>query len=681
MINFKKNDPITNFINKVYFEISKSNPTADAFEKLLATHESDPIKLVAIGFCYMQKYPMKARGYLCAYDNLYKLGFDGDSLAVLNSPLAQIRHHPLVVARLVVRHFNARDYSSAWRLVASSPQDTLNNLKENSGFTRTIFELTKITKNTIAYDVLEARSPEIDQLKVEIAEKTSKIREYTSTCAETYSNYVKERNFSTADEFSWLAYNAGERSEAFFDVVCKPLPTELDISARVMFFRIEAARFFNKNPTFIAYGARTFLHGSEVHSAYEITSKAIENSVVNIEVLHLNARASVVLGSAGTEILPEFVPGRSDRNFYAFSLHRKLSKSIFTANSNEELHYRSLCHSIDMELHSPLSVFHQKTPIYKNATPKVAICISGQLRGVERSSKSVISALLKHTDGHLFIDTWKTQRSSFPTFTRVQRLIGNELWNLLPLELKMPDGFRQYLPRTTKKLTSPITSTVTPDYINSYFPNATIRIEDEDIFEKAVSEQAPKLTLRGNLNQAKMFYKIKKCHELAVNHSSHHEIAFDVIIRTRPDLEISFPNIKEYIDSAYNNPNVIYVSYVTALGYGDQFAIGSKKAMDVYSSIWEKVWASKQFKYSDSFDPQVSSFAGESLMANHLLLHGIDVKFIKPEKSNFTTTLSINATDIKDVLADDIEACELKPLLETFQSKYLEMRKTNTAFT
>ncbi|MDD2056366.1 hypothetical protein N5D52_28870 [Pseudomonas sp. GD03860] len=681
MINFKKNDPITNFINKAYFEISNSNPTANELEKLLTTHENDPIKLVAVGFCYIQKYPMKARGYLCAYDNLFKLGFDGDSLAVLSSPLTQIRYHPLVVARLVVRHFNTRDYSSAWKLVASCPQETLTNLRENSGFTRTIFELTKITKSTIAYDALAAHSPAIDQLKVEIAEKTSRLREHTSTCAETYSNYVKERNFSTADEFSWLAYNAGERSEAFFEVVCKPLATELDISARVMFFRIEAARTFKKNPTFIAYGARTFLHASEVNSAYEITSKAIENSVLNTEVLHLNARASVVLGSATTEVLPEFVPGKSDRNFYAFSLHRKLSKSILTANSNEELHYRNLCHSIEMELHSPLSAICQKTPIYKSTHPRVAICISGQLRGIEKSSKSVISELLDHTNGHLFIDTWKTQRSNFPTFTRVQRLIGNELWNLLPVELKMPDGFRQYLPRTTKKLTSPITSSVTSDYVKNYLPSATVRIEDEEIFEKAVSEQAPKLRLRGNLNQAKMFYKIKKCHELATNYSSDHEMEFDVVIRTRPDLEISFPNIKEYIESAHSNQNVIYVSYLTAVGYGDQFAIGSKKAMDIYSSIWEKVWSSKQFKYSDSFDQQVSAFAGESLMANHLFLHGIDVKFIKPEKSNFTTTLSINSTDIKDDLADDIEACELKPLLEAFHSKYLEMRKSKIAFT
>ena len=679
MIKFKKNDPITSFIVKYHHETLELNPSAAKFEEMLAAYEDNPLRLVAIGLCYMSKHPMRARGYLCAYDNLYKLGFDGDSLAILTSPKGEIQHHPLAIARLVARYVISRDYGSAAKLIASCPDETLKKLKENSGFVKNVIELTKITKSTLCYDILDLKSSEIDLLKNEVSKAISLLDEQGTSPTETYLTHVREKRFSAAEELSWLAYNAGERSEDFFEAVCQPLATELDISSRVMFFRIEAARCFTKNPKLIALGARAFMHSGEVSSAIELTSKAIENSIANSEILHLHFRASVILGDA-EGLLPE-LRGKAEGNFYNLKLHRKFCKSILSANISEENHYRNIAQARNLELHSPLAVIRQKTPLHTNSSPRVAICVSGQLRGIEKSSKSVLSELTKKTNGHVFIDTWKTQRSNFPTFTRVQRLIGNELWNILPAEVKMPDGFRHYFPRTTKSLTSPITSTVTSDYVRKYLPESTIRIEDEAVFEKQVSDQAAGLTLRGNLNQAKMFYKINKCHELIDRYSSDEGIEFDVVIRTRPDLDISFPAIKEYIEAAHNNPNVIYVSYVTALGYGDQFAIGSKKAMDVYASIWERIWNKKRFKYTECFDPQVASFAGESLTANHLLFQGIDVRHIKPEKSNFTTLLSINAVDIANDLQADIASSDIKQLLEPFHNKYIEMRAAGIEFT
>jgi hypothetical protein len=681
VIHFKKNDPITDLINKSFLKLCGLNPSIENLEGLIKNNESNPLELSAIGFCYIRKSPSKARGYLSAYDGLHRLGFDGDSIAVLNSCIDNIGYHPLAVARLLNRRMAMRDYSGAFRLVAACPEETTKNLSENNSFVKAVIDLTKITKNSEAYDTLNLNIQEIDAHKIKIREKTARIQDFTVSASETYIKYVADEKFAAAEEFSWLAYNAGERSEEFFSAVCEPLVTELDISTRVMFFRIEASRYINRNPKLVAYGAKTFLYTGEVQSAYETISRALENSISSIELQHLYARSSVILGKVESILHLASSSSHANKLIYKHTLHRKLCQSILTGDLDEELHLRGLSRANGLQPQSPLSLIQNKTPIQTNSSPKVAICISGQLRGIEKSSKSIINDLANKVDSKIFIDTWKTQRSNFPTFTRVPRLIGQELFDLLPTELRMPDGFRKHLPATTKKLTNPITRDVTHEYVHEFFSSAHVRIEDEVAFETLVNRDAPRLTLRGNLNQAKMFYKIKKCQELVDIDVSNNETKYDVIIRTRPDLEITFPNIKEYVEMAHNNQNVVFVSYVTALGYGDQFAIGSKKAMDIYSSIWEKIWDSKCFKYSDTFDPLVSSFAGESLTANHLYFNGLNVRLIKPEKANFTTMLSINATNIEDELAADIEVCKIKNLLIPFQRKYLEMCKSKIAFT
>lgn len=613
MITFEKSDPISINAQKHYFEVAKSKPSFSELEELLKVDPHNTLKNIGVSYYYLEKFPERARGYLSAYDNLYKIGYDGDSLAIIKLCIKKMGYHPLAVSRLITRYSITREYKLAAELISSCPKEIINELRSNQSFTKTVTEICQYTLNPSLAIKCGITTVEITKLSEEILSFTNQSEMETPDFTEKFNDLVSKKEYAYAEKLCWLAYNSGERSERFFNAVIRPLPTELDVSARVIFFRVEAARTFNKNPDFIALGAKSFLYMGEVSSAYEATNMAIENSATNAEILYIHARCGNILGKGEPTLKNITTKSHDDLEFYNFLLQRKYSQSILSESQQSEMHYITLAQASGLRLQNPLLCHTYRTSLKKNLKPRVAICVSGQIRGIEKSSKSLIEDLAKKTDGKIFIDTWKTQIANFPTFTRVQRLIGNELWKTLPPEARMPDGFRRYFPRTTKKLTTPITTIVTHEHIKNFIPDATVRIEDEKIFDKITAETAPRLMLRGNFNQAKMFYKIKKCQELLDIDSSDNGIEYDVVIRTRPDLEIKIPNLDEYIEATYKNQNLIYVSYVTAVGYGDQFAIGSKRAMDIYSSIWEKIWTVRNL-----VTLQTLTHKYQSLQASHL---------------------------------------------------------------
>lgn len=214
---------------------------------------------------------------------------------------------------------------------------------------------------------------------------------------------------------------------------------------------------------------------------------------------------------------------------------------------------------------------------------RVAICISGQLRGFATAAKTYANLGLP-ADAKVvtFVHTWQAVGRPVPSLrhgprafrgsmlAEFNRLIGElgdeELWSRLPtLHSWFADS-----------------DTVGPDILAEVYatPAGNVVVDDEN------SEEFASLS-----NPQKMLRKIGLCHDLARATDD-----FDLFVRLRPDRTIMSETAIDWEavarDSAERGElycDLPAFGFWGWIGIGDQFAVGGAAAMDSYSSTFERV--------------------------------------------------------------------------------------------
>lgn len=651
------NHPLGNSITEHYHNLNARLYSTNELDDLLVKNKNNKIATIAISFVYISQYPKLSRGYLTAYDELYAMGCDSESLDVLYSTELMRNFHPLLTTRLLKRYCAYHDYKSAYDLLLSIPQRETQSLLKTNGVDNIINNLSIFFSVETLFDHYNIPQEKRKHACIDF--------NYPKTL-EGFEHAKHDKNFDQAARLSVYLENKHGNNIDFYRKMCEPFENELDISSRVRYFTIQAGTKF-LDADLICKAAYSYLYSNEIGKANDMIIKAINADVINDKLARL-AIKSLSLKSIELSFL-EGVFLRNDK-------HVSKRSTLFLKNAIVNNNIRNKRFGKLDRNHTP--PYENKKLIFPkiyrdNVNTNVAICISGQLRGFTDNASRLQKNLVGKNSTTYFIDTWEKASLSNSRFNRVNRFIGNELFNLLPNSIKMPVDFMHTFPSLTKELTKPLTFDINNEFIKNLVPGSITRIENELIFEENVMKQNGNLKHRGNFNQAKMYYKISQCNDLMNQYSVEKNINFDVVIRIRPDLDISIDNLDDYIEFAKKNKNIVLISYPTAFGYGDQFAIGSKYAMDIYSSVWKLVSQSSSFKYCESFDDYAEQHVGEALLANHLLYQGIKCVVIKLKKANLVDPLAINALpNLSSIIESDLKQSKYKHELKNFLNKYKE---------
>lgn len=401
--------------------------------------------------------------------------------------------------------------------------------------------------------------------------------------------------------------------------------------------------------------------------SYQLLLWAVKHNITNEELYN----RYLTLSSFGQSELPNYT-NFNDICFSHYNLLRFATRniSLLQWSGNFSQAYRELGNLV--EYNRNLSTYPiprlkaQKTKI------KVALEISGQIRISENELNQNIQILLdqlknnKSIEVDIYLSSW--QQTVLKKANSVRRLFGNKLFYLLPSEFRAMHSFAKLFPNTNRKLLNDDILFTPNTRILSQFCKA-IHLEQEEEFVHSYLSDDSELKLFAN--QAKMFYKIYNCHLLSSMHGT-----YDVCIRMRSDVQMRVANLEECIYMAYRQKNIVFTTYTTREGMGDQFAVLSKQAMDVYADVWAKISTSQSFQYNDLIEPNIGN---EHLLLLHCRLAGLEVHIIPTLLRRLNSMMFADYFDLSEYLKKDLEQDYSKEK-ELFVQTYIDMKKNGEPF-
>lgn len=673
-MKIKRIDPLNDYIRSAY---SRCVSDACSFEKAeieLERYKASPLDRAGIGYYLIDLSPNKVRGYLAAYDALNALGYDVDSEVVLKDYLFKIGFHILAAVRLINRYIDKSFFDDAIDIISLAKNEIFNYFEKDRSLKLKVASMYKTMCLVEEYEEVSGDTDffrQSDYANLHAKLVASSFEEQVGLI----QNLINNEQPLAASLGFWIAVNSGNKTQEFFSMAVKNLVTENDTAVRLIYFRIRAREEFPNNYNFVDLAIQSLLHRSEIGRVEGIISELISRDKFDSCILNHAIRVSALTGFLDGQIISNNAwKGFLQEKFYLLQRQFSISKwqqDFEKSHRMESTSVSSGSFKFNNFVSDTFSSKH-KTDI------RVALLVSGQLRGSERQMRENISGLARELGADVFMDVWDEQVLSPPRFNRVARFLGVELFSRLPEEAKIPVGFQRLLPSVFKKLTTPIRKSVDAGVLMENYSALSARVEDQAIFEDFCKDYCPGLKFRNTFNQAKMFYKIFQANECLESYEKKAGMAYDVIFRSRPDLKLVLPNLNEVVNAVYQNKNLIYVGYVNNVGFCDQFAIGSRAAMRSYSEIWRRISEANSFKYSPIMD-KWSLHAAEPLLACHLTLAGLDVRVIKPVFHDLVTPLIINEVDISEELINDVSQSSGMDF-SNFSDYYFSKKNNNYLF-
>jgi hypothetical protein len=209
---------------------------------------------------------------------------------------------------------------------------------------------------------------------------------------------------------------------------------------------------------------------------------------------------------------------------------------------------------------------------------KVAVCISGQLRGYKKAFDSWGKSILAGLDYDIYVHSWESiGGSGAEPFRKILPFTSNafkDAYREYCLTLSFENIQLEY-PTLFKYLKQ--SNNTTTEEVSTYYNAKKVVLE---------SEKAPKFDDFSNSD--KMHYKLHACDQLVQESGK----KYDLILRIRPDFLISFTafNWRHIYDICHSQP-VIFSDLPFGTNYmscmvGDQLAVGSPETIGVYANTW-----------------------------------------------------------------------------------------------
>lgn len=277
----------------------------------------------------------------------------------------------------------------------------------------------------------------------------------------------------------------------------------------------------------------------------------------------------------------------------------------------------------------------------KKSSLKVAILVSGQLRGFDKTVHNWKKSILKGLDVDFYVHTWneiglsgtEPFRKDLPfngsEFNKAYRVNGNRL------------GYQELKTRYPK-----FYKTINSYGVVDHAQLSEIYETDQIIIEDANDDQFLDWS-----NPRKMYYKMSQVQTLL--DASDKE--YDLVVRLRPDkaihaLQASWSQIHRLLKT----PNVVlaelgYGLHFGDLMLGDQFAIGTQENMSRFNCAYEMALT----EANDGLIDLNKDLKGHTSLASHCLFNHLKVGKFPAHFGGLLTAKNLPSSVIKELIIQD----------------------------
>jgi len=271
---------------------------------------------------------------------------------------------------------------------------------------------------------------------------------------------------------------------------------------------------------------------------------------------------------------------------------------------------------------------------------RVAICVSGQLRGYQAALASWKRNLLPEAEATFFVHSWtKIGNADAKPFRYVLPFSGQNFTQAYR-EAALAEGYdtmRERYPTLFAKLNS--SNLVTAGQLAEDYQTDHVSVEDD---------KAPEFSSLSN--QQKMHYKIH-----AADCMARHAGEFDLFMRIRPDLSIKLRGFdwRDLLDVSASGPVIFaekpYGVHYGGLMIGDQCAVASPEVMKIYADTWINFP-----KYADANLARCPPcFKGHVSLALNCWIAGLDVRRLPVRFDQLEESNQLCNADILNALEAD----------------------------
>lgn len=305
----------------------------------------------------------------------------------------------------------------------------------------------------------------------------------------------------------------------------------------------------------------------------------------------------------------------------------------------------------------------------RGAQSRIALCLSGQLRSFEANWDRIYHQVVAPLEADVFVSTWDKAGFGTGYGADISRFLDPAVVSVLPPHYLSSEVFFAKFPSVHHALMSQPTASV--DLLRRASGLTAMRIHDEAAFDKHVISTylgpicRPGVEINEKLlkNNLKMFYTMWDSFQLMDKFEREHGIHYDIVIRMRPDVsvrEVCAPSIQAQMTCS----DVVYVHHYHPYGISDQFAFGSRAAMQIYMCGFEEIDRRKSF---DLFEVGIGT-VGESFLFDMLNHHGVrchSTQAIEYElssriidQSRLIALMMQDVSRLDDLCADTVAALE-----------------------
>ncbi len=271
---------------------------------------------------------------------------------------------------------------------------------------------------------------------------------------------------------------------------------------------------------------------------------------------------------------------------------------------------------------------------------RLAVSVSGQLRGYEDALATWRRTLLANVDAEFFVHSWQAVgRSNAEPFRYVLPFAGAEFpetYRRIALQMGYERVQARY-PTLFNALKAG--AVVEADMLKSLYGTDHVVLEDDRADRFAAFS-----------NQAKMHYKIHAAYELARNAGE-----FDLHLRIRPDLAVKMMGFDwRDMAAACRAEPVLFAEAARGLHYnllmiGDQFALGAPETMGVYADTWithPSLAEADLAHYSEDFQ-------GHMTLAVNTWVQGVEVRKVPLKFGQLLESRPLGSDEILAALETD----------------------------
>ena len=276
-------------------------------------------------------------------------------------------------------------------------------------------------------------------------------------------------------------------------------------------------------------------------------------------------------------------------------------KQILAQRQKEAEHfiYKSLKEAYIKHIEAPII----SAPRNLRGKFKIALCVSGQLRGYETAFASWKKLGIYDHEVDTYVTTWDKVGRKFPITLHASRSFDGKFLHVyknvfqdIPLA-DQPAYLQKQYPAFFTLLQNASNHIVTEKELKDFYGTEYIYIEDDTTD-----------TIKAMSNAEKMYYNIQKCYGKLQG-------KYDLVIRIRPDLELIHVgeklNFQAIYEKSYNNFSIFvnningrtyFFSNMWSYSIDDSFAIGTQQAMQAYSQTYDNTLKKTLYKLPTSFD-------------------------------------------------------------------------------